>query len=101
MVNAKVKVQNAKWKTATPWVFYFALCILQFAFASCAPVGAQERTIRFAGREWMVKDGDRMGPGPNDWSRDCVTVDARGRLHMRILHRDGRWFSAEVTTTER
>jgi hypothetical protein len=95
------EVEGSKRAIAARSVSYLVLCITQFALAFGALAGAQERTIRFAGRDWTVKDGDRMGPGPNDWSRDCVFVDARGRLHLRILHRDGRWFSAEVTTTER
>ena len=73
-----------------------ALLTLSFQVAD-----AQERSIKFSGREWIVKDGSRMGPGPNEWSRSCVWVDSDGRLHMKIAQIDGKWRCAEVTSKEK
>ncbi len=61
----------------------------------------QEKTIKFSGREWTVRDGDHGGPGPNYWSRSSVWVDDSGKLHMKLANRDGQWQCAEITTTER
>ena len=57
------------------------------------------RTLRFSGYEWAVKSSrGRVGPGPNYFSdsRNNVWVDAIGRLHLRITHRENRWYCAEV-----
>jgi len=42
-----------------------------------------------------------VGPGPNYFSNssDNVWVDEAGRLHLRITHRAGRWYNAEVIHT--
>lgn len=60
-----------------------------------------ERIIDFAGRQWNVKSGCELGPGPNCWSDDqpSVWVDG-GQLHLKIREIDGTWNSAEVYTTE-
>ena len=57
------------------------------------------RTIQFSGYAWKVKSSrGRVGPGPNYFSdsRSNIDVDSRGRLHLRISRRDGRWYCAEV-----
>ncbi|HWS99441.1 MAG TPA: glycoside hydrolase family 16 protein [Pyrinomonadaceae bacterium] len=59
------------------------------------------RRIQFSGYEWVVKSSEgRVGPGPNYFSDggDNVTVDDRGRLHLRLTERDGRWYCAEVVS---
>jgi len=59
------------------------------------------RTIRFSGYDWYVKAGkNRLGPGPNYFSSEPknVWVDNRGRLHLRIVSRGGRWYCSEVST---
>ncbi|MBT3185588.1 MAG: hypothetical protein HN342_13805 [Nitrospina sp.] len=55
-------------------------------------------TVQFSGYEWAVKAGVSLGPGPNDFSssNDNVWVDNRGRLHLKITQRDGKWYCAEV-----
>lgn len=63
------------------------------------PVDA--KTIWFSGYDWVVKDGLKMGPGPNDWDKENVFVDEQGHLHLRISNKNGRWYSAEVTTVQR
>jgi hypothetical protein len=55
--------------------------------------------IEFAGYAWRVKtSGSAVGPGPNHFSDspDNVSVDDRGRLHLRITYSEGRWWCAEV-----
>lgn len=60
-----------------------------------------ERIVEFAGRDWIVKTGDRAGPGPNYFSDadENLAVDDDG-LHLRITQRDGRWYTAEVFLRE-
>jgi hypothetical protein len=60
-----------------------------------------ERIIEFAGRQWTVKSGDELGPGPNCWSdsEESVWVDESGQLHLKMREIDGTWCSAEVYTT--
>lgn len=65
---------------------------------------ANFRVVRFSGREWAVKTsaGQKVGPGPNYFSDSAlhVWVDDRGRLHLRLAKRDGRWTCAEVVLRE-
>lgn len=60
---------------------------------------ADVRTIHFSGYDWTVKSStNRVGPGPNYFSdsADNVEVDGRGRLHLKISRREGRWTCAEI-----
>jgi hypothetical protein len=62
-----------------------------------------ERSIRFSGQDWKVKNsGDPVGPGPNYFSNspESVWVDENGQLHLHMIHKDGRWYCAEVVTAE-
>jgi YVTN family beta-propeller protein len=62
---------------------------------------APHRTIEFSGYTWNVKASETpAGPGPNYFSdrAEDVWVDESGRLHMRIVQRDGRWYCTEVFT---
>jgi hypothetical protein len=63
------------------------------------PVAAQT-TLRFSGYEWWVKDGEKMGPGPNAWSASNVWVDKSGYLHLKASQRQGKWYCAEIGMTE-
>ena len=59
------------------------------------------RTIEFSGYTWDVKASETpAGPGPNYFSDrvEDVWVDENGRLHLRIVQRDGRCYSTEVFT---
>jgi len=59
------------------------------------------RTLNFSNYEWKVKSSQgRVGPGPNYFSNSSnnVWVDNRGRLHLRITHRNNRWECAEVVS---
>ncbi|MGC8863774.1 MAG: glycoside hydrolase family 16 protein [Armatimonadota bacterium] len=63
-----------------------------------------QRVIRWSGIEWFVKSsGAPVGPGPN-WfssSTDNVWLDAQGRLHLRITHRNNAWQCAEIISSLR
>jgi len=61
---------------------------------------SSERTIEFAGRQWVVKYGCELGPGPNHWSdsEQSVWVDSSGQLHLKIRNINGTWYAAEVYT---
>ena len=61
------------------------------------------RTIEFSGYTWRVKSSSApVGPGPNYFSdrEEDIWVDEDGKLHLRIVFRDGNWHSTEVLTTE-
>ena len=71
-------------RTGIAWIAESAL-----VFCLCMPSAVgQEKSIGFSGREWMVKDGGKMGPGPNDWSSSCMFVGEKGWLHLKIAQRD-------------
>ncbi len=58
------------------------------------------RQISFAGHDWTIKSGDRLGPGPNYFSQsdENVCVDSNGDLHIRAAHGcyDDLWFCSEI-----
>ncbi len=59
------------------------------------------RVIRFSGREWTVKKSTiPVGlPDAGNYFSDSpenVWTDQQDRLHMRITHRDGKWYCPEV-----
>jgi hypothetical protein len=63
----------------------------------------ENRSLSFAGYNWTVKSSEgRVGPGPNFFSdrKEDVFVDEEGRLHLRIMNRDGQWYVTEVVNTE-
>lgn len=69
---------------------------------SAASLESANRMIQFSGYSWRVKSSrGKVGPGPNNFShrRANVEVDAKGRLHLRITKRQGRWYCAEVIST--
>lgn len=60
------------------------------------------RQFSFSGYDWSVKDSreQRTGPGNNYFSASSsnVWVAEDGRLHLKINHRDGRWYCAELVS---
>jgi hypothetical protein len=64
----------------------------------------QPRIIRFSGFDWyVISSGEaRTGPGPNYFSGsdENVRVDDKGRLHLRITYRNGKWYCARVEMKE-
>lgn len=70
---------------------------------ACPCDEAVPRTISFAGYTWQI----RSSPQPQQAGRNCycsdarnVWVDAQGRLHLRIVFRDGIWTCAEIFTQD-
>jgi len=71
------------------------------AAAVIAPAAA--RDISFSGRSWTVTTGVLDDPAaPNRFSADTrsIFVDERGRLHLRLRHDGGTWYSAEIACTQ-
>jgi hypothetical protein len=61
------------------------------------------RTVEFSGYTWQVKSSRALvGPGPNYFSDSAANVwaDGLGRLHLKLKHSKGRWYSAEVINTQ-
>ncbi len=59
-------------------------------------------TIQWSGMTWDVKNGNGLGPGPNNWSdsTDSVWVDSNDNLHLKVRRHRGKWLSAEVTSQD-
>jgi len=76
------------------------LCVIAAVLAAaCFSVSAQaQTTVQFSGYVWDVRQAETGGPGPNCWDPKSVQVDALGRLHLRLTHRNGQWQCAEVST---
>jgi hypothetical protein len=79
---------------------------LALAVSGCDAYGSgrhSPRTVEFSGYSWRVKSSQEpIGPGPNYFSDSAknVWVDSRGRLHLKLTHSNGRWYSAEVINTQ-
>lgn len=58
-------------------------------------------TIKFAGYTWVVRPTGRGGPGPNYWDQDNAFVDDKGFLHLKLTHRNDKWYSSEVYMQDR
>lgn len=55
-------------------------------------------TIQWSGYTWNVKNGNGMGPGPNNWLANSsnVWVDANGNLHLKIVKIGEKWYCSEI-----
>jgi hypothetical protein len=55
-------------------------------------------TIAWSGLTWQIKTSrSAVGPGPNVYDKANVSVDAQGRLHLRIARNaKGTWTAAEI-----
>ena len=60
------------------------------------------RTFEWSGHTWRVKRGGYFGPGNNLFAdgTDAIWVDPQGRLHMKVIQRDGQWYSTELTVVD-
>jgi hypothetical protein len=75
--------------------------LLLFGVAAAAvALPAQARTIAFGGLSWEVRANGAGGPGPNRWKAANAWLDDNGALHLKISHANGRWYCAELQTTE-
>ncbi len=71
---------------------------MMFALILCSSSCLQAQKIAWKGHEWIVTGGGMAGVAPG--SRTNVTVDSRGYLHLRILHRGGKWTASEMFTAD-
>ncbi len=64
----------------------------------------KQRTINFAGYEWLVDNSgtEKRGPGPNFFSDsdENVWLDSLGYLHLKITYKNGNWYCAKVYLKE-
>jgi hypothetical protein len=61
-----------------------------------------QRTLQFSGYTWGVKASPLpVGPGPNKFSDldSDIFVDSNGRLHLKIVQREGEWYCSEIVHT--
>jgi len=83
------------------------LLIYQIIFISCqsndsdSPEKKGTRIISFSGYDWVVHSSgtSKQGPGTNYFSdsEDNVWVDERGRLHLKIVQRNGNWYCSKIS----
>jgi len=76
------------------------LCVV--LLLSVLGFSAQGRTLQWAGKNWLVKNGNALGPGPNDWSDSTnnVWVDTNNYLHLKITESGGSWYCAEIQSEQ-
>ncbi len=84
------------------------LLMILITFSSCSQTNDDEvvdpiktnRIIEFSGYEWIVRDTEatKKGPGPNYFSssEENVWVDEQGRLHLKVVQRQGIWYCSGV-----
>ncbi|OWW23345.1 hypothetical protein B4Q04_21115 [Zobellia sp. OII3] len=80
-----------------------------FALKACSgpedpqetPVQQSNRIIDFSGHQWLVRNSnnDKQGPGPNYFldSEENVWVDDEGRLHLKIIKKEGIWYCSGIS----
>jgi len=84
-------------------VFCFPAALLQQSVANAMTtrVAPTVRSFHWSGYDWWVKSSTYpVGPGPNIFSDSTnnVSIDAQGRLHLRITNVDGAWQCAEIVS---
>ncbi len=71
------------------------------AIAKTAGVPPRPVTIHFSGYDWDVRQlSSDWGGKLNPYDSGNVWVDQMGFLHLRIVHRDDKWFCADVGLKE-
>ena len=73
---------------------FFSILILSFFTFLCFG-------LQWQGLDWNIKNGNRKGPGPNDWLSDNVWVDNETDwLHLTITNSGSTWYCAEIYTND-
>lgn len=87
----------------------FLSLLIGFGLTSCSDaqndgidiIPSSTRIINFSGYEWVVRTSEeaKQGPGPNLFSdsEDNVWVDSQGKLHLKVVQKDGNWYCSGVT----
>ena len=74
-----------------------------FQFAAVAEAASSpwrdSPTFEFSGYHWQGKEG-YAPPGKNHWSKENVSVDAEGRLHLLLNYKANGWYCAEIRSEE-
>jgi hypothetical protein len=76
-----------------------ATCVSGFTSCTSATTVSDNITqIQWSELTWNVKNGDGMGPGPNNWAATSsnVWVDAQGNLHLKIKKVGDKWYCSEI-----
>lgn len=76
---------------------FVAAILLAFAVTG----GCDAKQLRFSGYDFKIKQGKGMGPGPNDWATSQAFVDTKGRLHLRLSEKKGKWLAGEVQSVSK
>jgi len=59
------------------------------------------KSVTFSGVHWLAKvSSAKVGPGPNFFSQDNVSVDTQGRLHLKISKSGAKWLCSEIVLQE-
>jgi hypothetical protein len=79
-----------------------SLCFLEYNMASIQPASATPNIISWSGYTWTVRDCQQVqsNPGSNYWSSSNVWVDENGWLHLKISNSSGKWYCAELASTQ-
>lgn len=83
--------------------FFCCICIGTANNYMAAAATPYPTTINFSGYTWNVKYSTQpSSPGGNYWSNSPqnVWLDANGWLHLKITNVNGKWYCAEVTSTQ-
>lgn len=71
--------------------------VLLFLQISC--LTTIKESINWAGYQWVLRDANNSGPGPNNWTPKNVWVDSRNHLHLKITNLPSSgWSCAELYT---
>ncbi len=57
-------------------------------------------TLVFGGYTWTSRS-EYGGPGPNNWQPQNARLDSEGHLHLQISNINGKWYCAEIETSQR
>lgn len=104
--SSELALKKIIWATTTATLILLALfSSLNMGLANNPSLvdAAYPQTITFSGYTWYVENNEqRCNPGPNYWSNNPqnVWVDGNGWLHLKITYRDGKWYCAELTSTQ-
>ncbi|MGK2849594.1 MAG: glycoside hydrolase family 16 protein [Candidatus Limnocylindrales bacterium] len=87
--------RGTRWLT-TPIALVVLLATASTTLAAGKP-GYPDK-VTWSGESWAIKTSrSPVGPGPNVFAKSNVSVDAQGRLHLRIAKdAAGAWTTAEI-----
>ena len=74
-------------------VLFSTIHLFQFAAVSEAASSPwrDSPTVEFSGYHWQLKEG-YAPPGQNRWSKENVSVDAAGQLHLMLNYKVNGWY---------